>query len=568
MKKILIFIISGLLWSVIYISAARAFSTQIDADQVIENNGNYWSNPASCYQDDTLYASVLGSANGIRYLRAGLGDPALDTTNLKITGVTLYIKAYSSYSKSKIRIQPYFNNVAGTESGNLNVGITEGLRSFDITGQRTWTWQELRNLSFRVTPRTAAYFYVNHVFAVVNYTDSTILGDYSFQISSISSPETLGYYFPITIVARDSMGDTVKSFNSSAALSDSTGTISPITAQFVSGVCNMSVMIGENTALTAITVSDGDTFAVSNGFAVFSGLHHFWISPIASPQNVSLPFAVNISACDYNGDTITTFNEKAGLYDKTGTLMQDSTGNFTSGVWNGNITIAGGSGTSDTLWAVKTKIVHTSRGKSNGFLLSTPSAVELSWMTASIENGSIMVKWRTESELGNDRWIVERSTDPADGYVQLGALNGQGNTNQATEYIFADEQEKPEGLYYYRLIESDESGDTRIHGPVSAYWLPVFSTGTSEMRTYPNPSTLGKVFIELSLASSQRVSLNIYNIKGELVKKITEQLFAAGRHQLVWNGRNENGAMVSSGVYLLKAAGGGIRITRRVALIK
>jgi len=228
MKKLNILFLISLWIAGLLHTPAGAFSLALNADQVIENNGGYWVNPEYSYQEDTLYASVLGSANGARYLRLGLENPVLDTTNIKITGVTIYVKAYSSYSKTKARIQPYFNDIAGLESGNLNIGTSEVLRSYDITNQRSWTWQDLNELSIRFTPKTAAYFYINYIFAVVNYTDSTVLGDYTFQFSAISSPETLGYYFPVTIIALDSLGDTATSYNGNASLSDSTGTITPI----------------------------------------------------------------------------------------------------------------------------------------------------------------------------------------------------------------------------------------------------------------------------------------------------------------------------------------------------
>jgi hypothetical protein len=370
MKKLNILFLISLWIAGLLHTPAGAFSLALNADQVIENNGGYWVNPEYSYQEDTLYASVLGSANGARYLRLGLENPVLDTTNIKITGVTIYVKAYSSYSKTKARIQPYFNDIAGLESGNLNIGTSEVLRSYDITNQRSWTWQDLNELSIRFTPKTAAYFYINYIFAVVNYTDSTVLGDYTFQFSAISSPETLGYYFPVTIIALDSLGDTATSYNGNASLSDSTGTITPINAQFVSGVCNTFIMIGENTSLTAITVNDGDTFAVSNGFSVVSGLHHFWIAPIVSPQNVNQSFAVSISACDFNGDTLTSFNEKADLWDLSGTLTPDSSGVFSGGLWAGNLTISAAI-SSDTLYCSRTIGGRTYSGKSNGFAVPT-----------------------------------------------------------------------------------------------------------------------------------------------------------------------------------------------------
>ncbi|MBI5805855.1 T9SS type A sorting domain-containing protein [candidate division TA06 bacterium] len=547
---------------------AWSFSLVMNANQVLENNGGYWTDPGYTYQDDALSAWVLGTANGGRYLRVGLEDPSIDTTNIMITGVTIYAKAYSNYSKSKIRLQPYFNNVAGLESPGVNLGTSEVLRSYDITSQRAWTWQELKDLSVRVTPRTGSYFYLNHVFVVVTYTDSTILGDYSFEFSTIASPETLGYYFPVRIIVRDSLGDTAKSYNGNASISDLTGTITPINAQFISGVCNLPVMIGENTALTSITVDDGDTSAVSNGFSVVSGLHHFWISPVASPQTVGSPFPVSISACDFNGDTLTTFNGKADLVEITGALIQDSTGSFTSGVWNGNITINGGAGIYDTLWAEYTKTSHSSRGKSNAFLLASPLGLEMTGMTAEVGPKAVTVTWQTQCERGCAYWKIERSSTPETGYQEVGRVNGRGNTNAPSDYSFSDAQVPKAGSYYYRLAQVSTSGTVSYFGPVSAYWKGVTEEVPGFLRSFPNPARGGSISLDFNIGQEQKTALKVYSITGALVRTLLDQTLTVGKHSFLWDGKDQAGNKVAPGIYVIKLAGERTNITVKQVLLR
>lgn len=554
--------------SILISNQAWSFSLVMNANQVLENNGGYWTDPGYTYQDDALTAWVLGAANGVRYLRLGLEDPSIDTTNIMITGVTIYAKAYSSYSKSKVRLQPYFNNVAGLESPGVNLGTSEVLRSFDITSQRTWTWQDLKDLSVRFTPRTGSYFYLNHVFVVVTYADSTILGDYSFEFSTIASPETLGYYFPVRIIVRDSLGDTAKSYNGNASISDLTGTITPINAQFVSGVCNLPVMVGENTALTAITVDDGDTSAVSNGFSVISGLHHFWISPVASPQTVGSPFPVSISACDFNGDTLSIYNGKADLIEITGALMQDSTGSFTSGVWNGNITINGGAGIYDTLWAEYTKTSHTSRGKSNAFLLASPLGLEMTGMAAEVGPKAVTVTWQTQCERGCAYWKIERSSTPETGYQEIGRVNGNGNTNAPSDYRFSDAQVPKAGSYYYRLAQVSTSGTVSHFGPVSVCWKGDIAETMIFLQCHPNPARPGRISIEFSSAEEGNVSIRIYNIAGALVRTLVDGAISAGKHQISWDGKDQAGKSAVPGVYLVKFSGKKTNIVRRLTILK
>ncbi|MCK4359616.1 MAG: VCBS repeat-containing protein [Candidatus Cloacimonetes bacterium] len=72
----------------------------------------------------------------------------------------------------------------------------------------------------------------------------------------------------------------------------------------------------------------------------------------------------------------------------------------------------------------------------------------------------------------------------------------------------------------------------------------------------PNPfSTSGGNFttkIQYSLPHSSNVSLKIYNIKGELVKTLVSENKSAGSYNVIWDGKNEYGNDVVSGIYFYK----------------
>ncbi len=63
-------------------------------------------------------------------------------------------------------------------------------------------------------------------------------------------------------------------------------------------------------------------------------------------------------------------------------------------------------------------------------------------------------------------------------------------------------------------------------------------------------------------------SLKIYNIRGQLVKTLFEGELPAGRYELLWDGKNESGAEVTSGVYLYRLKTGQGTITRMMILLK
>lgn len=80
-----------------------------------------------------------------------------------------------------------------------------------------------------------------------------------------------------------------------------------------------------------------------------------------------------------------------------------------------------------------------------------------------------------------------------------------------------------------------------------------------------NPSTT----INYSIAEDSFVSLDIYNIKGQLIRTLVAQTQPAGQHSVEWNGKDNQGKNVSSGIYLYKmSAGGRYTSTRKMIMLK
>lgn len=84
---------------------------------------------------------------------------------------------------------------------------------------------------------------------------------------------------------------------------------------------------------------------------------------------------------------------------------------------------------------------------------------------------------------------------------------------------------------------------------------------------YPNPFNPSTT-ISYYLASSASLELEIYNIKGQRIKKLLNAPQTAGKHTLSWNGRDDNGNEVGSGIYFIKLSDGKLTDTRKMTLIK
>ena len=84
---------------------------------------------------------------------------------------------------------------------------------------------------------------------------------------------------------------------------------------------------------------------------------------------------------------------------------------------------------------------------------------------------------------------------------------------------------------------------------------------------YPNPFN-AETQMTYALPVAGAVELAIYNVRGQRVRTLVQGVQAAGRYQIVWDGRNDTGAGLASGVYLSRLTSTqGVRV-RRLLLIK
>jgi len=86
-------------------------------------------------------------------------------------------------------------------------------------------------------------------------------------------------------------------------------------------------------------------------------------------------------------------------------------------------------------------------------------------------------------------------------------------------------------------------------------------------QNYPNPFNPG-TRVEYTLKKAGHVTLHIYNILGEKVKILLDQDQPAGLYQINWDGKNDKGQSVSSGLYLYKLEVNGFSQAKRMLLLK
>jgi hypothetical protein len=89
----------------------------------------------------------------------------------------------------------------------------------------------------------------------------------------------------------------------------------------------------------------------------------------------------------------------------------------------------------------------------------------------------------------------------------------------------------------------------------------------SLMQNYPNPFN-PTTEIAYELKADQPVNLQIFNAKGQLVKTLVDEVQTAGTKTVTWNGTDDNGNSVTSGVYFYKMKSSTFESARKMILMK
>lgn len=87
------------------------------------------------------------------------------------------------------------------------------------------------------------------------------------------------------------------------------------------------------------------------------------------------------------------------------------------------------------------------------------------------------------------------------------------------------------------------------------------------LQNYPNPFN-PSTMINFEIATPGAVSIEIFNQKGQLVKILVNSDLPAGKHHVEWNGKDDSGSSVSSGVYFYRMRSGKYSSTRKMVMMK
>ncbi|MBD3291224.1 T9SS type A sorting domain-containing protein [candidate division KSB1 bacterium] len=194
--------------------------------------------------------------------------------------------------------------------------------------------------------------------------------------------------------------------------------------------------------------------------------------------------------------------------------------------------------------------------------------VELTTFEAFIDKNNVLLKWTTATESNNFGFEVQRRKSGASEWQILNFVKGHGTTANPCSYSYLDENLEP-GNYAYRLKQIDFNGQFELSQELEiSLNAPAYF---SLQQNYPNPfNPVTKINYQIPGDPGKRiaVSLDIYNLLGEKVKSLVSQTQSAGYHSIYWNGMDDNGNVVPTGIYVYRLQAGRYIATKRMVLMK
>ncbi|MDD3051502.1 MAG: FlgD immunoglobulin-like domain containing protein [Candidatus Cloacimonetes bacterium] len=116
-------------------------------------------------------------------------------------------------------------------------------------------------------------------------------------------------------------------------------------------------------------------------------------------------------------------------------------------------------------------------------------------------------------------------------------------------------------------ILTDVENGTLVILPEVGVVDPEINNETMKISVFPNPfNPSANIVIELPENAS--ISVEIFNIKGKLQRRITSSFLSKGNHQFIWNGKNDAGYSIASGNYLCRINVNGSIQTKKMILLK
>lgn len=201
--------------------------------------------------------------------------------------------------------------------------------------------------------------------------------------------------------------------------------------------------------------------------------------------------------------------------------------------------------------------------------------VELSSFTIALSAyNMVTLMWVTQSETNVSGYRIYRNSEEnLETAELLNIFVPATNTSQMQVYVYTDEEIQQDGTYYYWLQNLDMDGSYAFHGPTTItitgheQGIPPVPVVLGINNAYPNPFN-PSLTINYGITRRGSAVLDIYNQRGQLVRNLYNGTREIGAYSIVWNGTDNNGRELPSGVYFIRMQTDAKSFGRKVILLK
>jgi hypothetical protein len=188
------------------------------------------------------------------------------------------------------------------------------------------------------------------------------------------------------------------------------------------------------------------------------------------------------------------------------------------------------------------------------------NAVAIASFDASETDGVVTLRSAFRSDLGVEAVNVYRAVGAdADPLIVIKRVNAV----RRDRFEYVDRDVAPGQSYRYRIGVVD--GDGEFFSPIVTVSVKAITAELSQNQPNPfNPTTT----IRFVLPVREDVTLTIHDASGHLVRTLLNEVQSYGTHEVTWDGRDENGATMGSGVYFYRLRAGKLTESKKMVLLK
>lgn len=202
-------------------------------------------------------------------------------------------------------------------------------------------------------------------------------------------------------------------------------------------------------------------------------------------------------------------------------------------------------------------------GNTSELSRSNPTPVELVTFRAVLKSNIVQLSWITASETNNFGFWLERSK-PGEAFIPIGFIPGHGTSGQSHYYSYCDTLKAIKKVNY-RLKQVDTDGGSSFSEEL---FIEVQNAPrTTKLAAFPNPFN-AVVKITITAAQSGLGVVEIYDVLGRRIRSLKQGHFEAGWHDMAWDGQNDLGETVATGIYLIRFSQATNHLVHRVLLLR